>query len=98
DFINAKLLGHRFQLKDTVYIVDPKRTFIEIEFAGFYLEFTLAVILQSLSRYRNNFAARHLRDFFDHISVIIKAFQTADELLRYQQYQINLKDYQQRIH
>jgi hypothetical protein len=89
DFINAKLLAHRYELRGHVDIVDKTKTFIEIDFEGFYLEFTVAVILNSLQDLRKNFGARHLRNYFKHFDKIIKSFTRASELIKYQHYNID---------
>ena len=36
DYINTKLLGHRFELAEQVDIVDARGKFIELAFAGFF--------------------------------------------------------------
>lgn len=84
DFINAKLIGHRFQLKGDVDILTSDGSFIELDFEGFFLEFTLAIIQDSLSRFRNNYAARELRRYFDGLEAIIDAFRLAQDLLKFQ--------------
>jgi len=97
DFINAKLLGHRFQLKGQVDITDPMGTFIEIDYEGFYLEFTLALILNSLINFRNNYAARNLRHHFEDLQKIIISFTIASELIQYQHYNIDVHQHEKRI-
>lgn len=97
DYIQTKLLGHRFELKGRNNILDNTGKFIEIDLEGFILEFTLAMILDSLSQFKNNFAARGMRDYFNDIQAIIDAFNVAAELIKYQQYMIDLNKYQQRI-
>lgn len=84
DFINTKLLGHRFQLTGDVDIVNAAGEFIEVDFEGFILEFTLEVLKNSLTRYKNNFAARHMRPYFDKLALIMKSFENASQLLKYQ--------------
>jgi Ankyrin repeats (3 copies) len=93
DFIQAKLLGHRYELVGQVDIVNASGRFIEINYEGFFLEFTLDVMLNSLRRYQNNFASRHLRSYFDHIEKLIAVFSNAQALLKYQRYSINIKDH-----
>ena len=92
DYINTKLIGHRFDLVSKADIVDPAGKFVEIDFEGFFLEFTINIILQSLMRYRNNFAARTMRKYFKYVQLLIQAFQTAAKLIRYQQYLTNLEN------
>ena len=36
DFLNAKLMGHSFELEGRIDIVDTNNTFIEVELEGFY--------------------------------------------------------------
>lgn len=89
DYINTKLIGHRFELVGRVDIVTHKDVFIEMDFEGFILEFTLSVIFDSLIQFKNNFAARNLRPYFDQFQAVIEAFAIACELNRYQQYLAN---------
>lgn len=86
DYISIKLIGHRFELVGRIDVVDHKNVFIEIDFEGFVLEFTLSVILESLMQLKNNFAGRTLRPYFDDLDAVIDAFAIACELNRYQQY------------
>jgi hypothetical protein len=89
DYINLKLIGHRFELIGKIDVVDHKNTFLEIDFEGFVLEFTLSTILESLVQLKNNFAGRALRPYFDDLEAGIMAFVTACEFSRYQQYLAN---------
>lgn len=84
DFINTKLLGHRFEITGTVDIVNAKGAFIELDYEGFYLEFTLAGIQHSLSRFGSNFAFRELRLAYTELGEIIHAFYHASQLIKYQ--------------
>lgn len=93
DFIHAKLLGHRYELVGQIDIVNAQGRFIEIDYEGFFLEFTLDVILNSLQRYQNNFSSRHLRPYFEDLEKLIAAFSNAQALLKYQRYTINIKDH-----
>lgn len=97
DYINAKLLGHRFELVGRVDIVNDKNTFIEVDFEGFILEFTVSVIQDSLVQFKNNFAARNLRSHFGEFDRLIEAFKSATELLSYQQHLIDITLYRHRL-
>ncbi len=97
DFINAKLLGHRFELEGRVDILDNQGKFIEIEFEGFYLEFSLAIVADSLRDFKNNFGGKHLREFFPFVQQIIKALQNGNELIKYQHYLVEIKEHEERI-
>ncbi len=97
DFINGKLLGHRFELEGRVDVVDHEGAFIEIEFEGFYLEFTLALIVESLMQFINNFSAKHLKEHFDKINIIINALHGASRLIKYQHYMIDVKEHHDEV-
>lgn len=97
DFINTKLLGHRYELQGYVDIVNHKGQFIALDFAGFYLEFTLGVIQHSLKNYQNNFASRALRGYFKYLKQIMLALNAAAELIRYQHYLVDIAEHQLRI-
>lgn len=97
DFINAKLLGHRFELEGRVDIVDTHNTFIEMEFEGFYLEFNLAIAASSLIDFCRNFGGKHLRPYFPKFQKIIESLHTAAELSKYQHYLIKVEKYEQPI-
>ncbi len=97
DFINAKLLGHRFELEGRVDILDNKGTFIEVEFEGFYLEFSLAIVAESLRDFKNNFGAKHLREYFPALQIIINALRSGAELIRFQHYLVEIKEHEDKI-
>jgi len=84
DFIYAKLLGHRFELTGDVDLVNADGEFIELNYEGFILEFTVAVIKDSLRRFTSSYSTRHLRHVFPHIYTVIDAFMVADRLLQLQ--------------
>lgn len=84
DFINGKLLGHRYELSGDVDIVNAKGEFIELDYEGFILEFTVAVIKDSLRRFTSSYSTRHLRTHFPLIYNIMDAFDAASSLLQLQ--------------
>lgn len=84
DFIYAKLLGHRFELKGDVDIVNADGEFIELDYEGFILEFTVAVIQDSLRRFTSSYSTRHFRSQFNYLHLIMDAFNVAEELLQLQ--------------
>ena len=97
DYINTKLLGHRFELTDQVDIVNAKGKFIEVEFAGFFLEFTLGVVYYSLRQFLNNFAAREFRPYFSYLRPVLDALSHANQLIHYQQYLQHFEKYDKQI-
>lgn len=84
DFIHGKLLGHRFELTGDVDIVNAQGQFIELDYEGFILEFTVAMIHDSLRRFTSSYSTRHLRDQFPYLHEIMDGFSLAAELLKLQ--------------
>lgn len=97
DYINTKLIGHRFELTGEIDILNHKGEFILFDFEGFVLEFTINVIRDSLARYRNHFTARHLRPYFSFVQQMIRALDTASELIMYQRYTIDVTKHEKKI-
>lgn len=98
DYINTKLLGHRFELEDQVDIVNANGKFIELEFAGFFLEFTLGIIYYSVKNFLNNFAARRFREYFYLLKSLLDALATANQLIHYQQFLHGIDQYNNQIY
>lgn len=94
DFIAAKLLGHRFELIGDVDILTAENKFIEVNYEGFILEFTVAIIRDSLMRFTSSYSTRHLRRHFTYLYGVMDAFEVADELLQLQR-QSSLSDQHQ---
>lgn len=84
DFTNAKLLGHRYELNGYVDIVNADGEFIELNYEGFMLEFTVAVIKDSLRRFISSYSTRHLRAHFPALHTVMDALGVASDLLRLQ--------------
>jgi hypothetical protein len=97
DFIYAKLLGHRFELQGDVDIVNPKGEFIELDYEGFILEFTVAIIKDSLRRFTSSYSAKHLRAYFPFLYTVMDAFTIADELLQLQHHVVLNERHQAQI-
>ena len=84
DFISGKLLGHRFELKGDADIVNAEGEFIELDYEGFILEFTVAMIQDSLQRFTSSYSTRGMRREFPMVYGIVDALLIADELLKFQ--------------
>ncbi|MCR9191669.1 MAG: ankyrin repeat domain-containing protein [Gammaproteobacteria bacterium] len=97
DFIYAKLLGHRFELIGDVDIVTAQGEFIELDYEGFILEFTVAVVKDSLRRFTSSYSTRHLRPLFPMVYQIMDGFAVADELLQLQHHVTLTNHHHQRI-
>jgi len=97
DFTNTKLLGHRFELYGVVDIVDAKGRFIELDYEGFFLEFTLSMLRYSLERYKNHFIAKHWQPMHRYLQRMIQAYANAAELIKYQHFSVNIAEHEQTI-
>ncbi len=97
DFVQAKLLAHRYELMGPVDIVNSEKRFIQLDMEGFFLEFTLSIVESSLTRFKSSFSARHLRQYFPYFDMIIETFKTATELIRYQHFTLDYHQFQTRI-
>lgn len=91
DFILGKLIGHRFSLKGDVDILNADGEYIELDYEGFILEFTVAILQDSLRRFTSSFSTRHLRQHFPYLHVIMDAIEIAEEMLQLQ-HQVNLSN------
>ncbi len=89
DYVNAKLLGHRFELIGSVDIVDTEGVFTEVDFEGFHLEFCLALIAHSLKTFRHQYVSRTLSPWFKDVDTIIDALIRAQVWPKYDHYLLN---------
>jgi hypothetical protein len=97
DYINTKLLGHIFELIGTATIVSPDNQYVEVDFEGFYLEVTLGLIADSLTKFQHHFAARQLRRYSGISSFIVEVLMRASQLIKLQQYRIDITKYTEMI-
>ncbi len=97
DFINSKLLGHRFELLGYTDIIDAKGKFIPLDYEGFFLEFTVNTILHSLMYYRRSFINKQARAFALELEQMVDAFKIAAELIKYQHYLVNIAKHAKKI-
>lgn len=94
DFINTKLLGHLFELVGTADIVDPHNNIVEVDFEGFFLEFSVGLIHESLMQFKNHFAARELRQYIQLMQQIIDVFQRSARLIQLNHYRMDMQKMQ----
>lgn len=97
DFINAKMLGHRFELRGYVDIVNAKSEFVEVSLEGFILEFTLDALQKSIIDFRYNFAARQWEREFVKLRTIMGALSRSSLLTRLQHYNIDHQKHMNKI-
>ncbi len=80
DFINAKLLGHKFELTGETDIVSPDHKFIPLSFEGFYLEFTVGLIARSLYNFINSIPGQTFVELHGKLYKILQALKNASTL------------------
>lgn len=83
DYINAKLIGHRFELVGKGDIINTKGQFIELDFEGFYLEFTVGIILRTLINFINSKEGKHYSAYSTVLQKIIRTLKEASELIQF---------------
>lgn len=83
DYITAKLIGHRYELKGKADIVNPKGQFIELDFEGFYLEFTVGIILRTLVTFFNSPKGKSYSAYEMVMQKIIRTLKDASQLIQY---------------
>lgn len=89
DFINAKTLGHMYELIGTANIIDPHNNFVEMDFEGFFLEVTIALIADSLHQFKNHYGARKVRHYGEFAQVIIEVLARASHMMKFLQYRVD---------
>ncbi len=97
DFVNTKLLGHIFELVGTADLISPQNDYVELDFEGFFLEFSIGIIGDSLKQFQNHFAARKLRRFDELMHVLNGVIDRAAILIKYLQYRTRLDKHQKEI-
>jgi hypothetical protein len=86
DYINAKLIGHRFELQGYSDIVTPNGSFISIDLEGFYLEFTIGIIRDALEKFINSYVANRYQLPLMEIQQIIRTLHNAALLREYKHF------------
>jgi hypothetical protein len=97
DYILAKLIGHRFELKGYIDVINADGIFTQIDFEGFYLEFTLSLILESLDRFMNSYEAHRLNLPVEEYKKVQQALINAYELRSFRHVNKKIEDYLPRI-
>lgn len=83
DYINAKLIGHRFELTGKGDIINTKGQFIELDFEGFFLEFTVGIILRTLTTFFNSTVGKTYSAYNTVIQKIIRTLKDASTLVQF---------------
>lgn len=83
DFINAKLMGHRFELSGRVRILNPKKQFVELSYEGFFLEFTVGMIAKTLQIYLNSVPGQRYQAYEMILNKILRTLRAASSIIPY---------------
>lgn len=88
DFINVKLIGHRFELTGQTYIKDPNNKYILVSFSGFYAEASINMFADSINKFKNNYTSKNLKQYFSTIDTTISALKITQKIAAHQHYTV----------
>lgn len=98
DYINAKLVGHRFELRGNTDVINAAGLFLSIDLEGFYLEFTLKVIRESLERFINSYVARRMDIHENELREIIESLNNAYKIREFKHVTKDAKEHRSQIY
>lgn len=81
DFIEAKLIGHRYELRGRAKLVNTRNRFLTFDLEGFYLEFTVGLLLKSLDDFTKSPMGDRFRSYETVLLQVKKAFRNAAEII-----------------
>ena len=81
DFINGKLMGHRFELNGRARLLTPKKTFVDLNYEGFYLEFTVGLIMQTLLNFMRSDVGISFSVYSTVLSKIARSLKRSAEII-----------------
>jgi len=97
DYINAKLVGHRFELQGSTDIINGENLYLSIDLEGFYLEFTLNAMQDSLTRFIRSYHARRMDIHEKELHVIIDSIKNAADLRKFKHFSTDIEASKQDI-
>jgi hypothetical protein len=83
DFINAKLIGHRYELTGRARILNPDQRFIDLNYEGFFLEFTVGIICRTLQTFMDSSVGGQFGSYATVLSKIARTLKAASEIIPY---------------
>jgi len=97
DFINAKLIGHRYELIGRARIFNLKKRYIDLNFEGFYLEFTVGIIARTLAHFMQQTTSGLYAAYATVLSKVLRTLKASADIIPYK-YTTNGPDlYDQKI-
>ena len=97
NFINAKLMGHRFELAGRARILSPKKKFVELSYEGFFLEFTVGMIAKTLENYVTSAASHRFQGYTTVLSKAIRSLKASASIIPYKYTTAGPKEHEQTI-
>lgn len=92
DYINAKLIGHRFELQGYADVVSAEGVFLPIDLEGFFLEYTVSIIQDSLKRFINSYVANRLNLHTKELARIVEAMDDAAKLRSFKHFKSSVDE------
>jgi hypothetical protein len=83
DFISAKLIGHRYELNGRGRIISPNKLFIDLSYEGFFLEFTVGIIMRTLARFVQSEVGGHYQSYNTVLSKAMRTLKAASQIIPY---------------
>jgi hypothetical protein len=82
DFIEMKVIGHRFELIGSTLIADAKGELIDVDYEGFILEFTTKMLSDSLTKFFHEHSNKILNEYKHELRMICNAILSSSNLMK----------------
>ncbi len=83
DFINAKLMGHRYELRGRARILNTNNRFIDLNYEGFFLEFTVGIISHTLQIFMSSSSGKQFNAYQAVLSKVARTLKSASQIIPY---------------
>lgn len=97
DYIHSKLLAHRYELAEQGYILSPEPMFIPLSYEGFFLEFTLGAVRESITQFMKSRDAQKHESSFPLLRSITGALDQAIFLRQIREQGRDVRDHEQDV-
>lgn len=82
DYITAKRMGHRFEMKGHAKVLSPQGKYIEVNYEGFILEFSLHLIRNALFHFLDSdVIQKQFKELEGPLVKVFKALDSAEKLI-----------------
>lgn len=83
DYIEMKVVGHRFELIGSTLIADAKGEMIDVDYEGFMLDFTTKMVSDSLAKFFLTHADKITEKYKLHLQMICNALINSSKLMKF---------------